>query len=146
MNIKRIIREEIDDFNWMIETNPFSTLDSHFGITKSPEGFKFEGLDKNKAPEGESLGRFIFPWTWNHNKHLRDIAVTPAKLFDKVYKATDNELFKVIYGKSMYNLNYFKNKKLIKSFKDWKSSRIEGLKDYYPMMWKYYINHLRNPN
>jgi len=36
MNIKKIIREEVDDFAWIKETNYDDLLDSYFGITTEP--------------------------------------------------------------------------------------------------------------
>jgi hypothetical protein len=137
MNIKRIIKEEIDDFDWARESNPFDLLDNHFGIVNVGNGFKFIEYDYEPKMK-KDLPRIIFPWSWTTNETLIKIAYEPSIKFHKIYELSKNDLYKIVHNKGIYNLDYFKNKKIANELNDWKESRIEGLKNYYPYMWSYY--------
>jgi hypothetical protein len=137
MNIKKIIREEMDEWGWVKESDPFDLLDNHFGIINTANGFKFIDYDYDPKMK-KDLPRFIFPWSWSTDKTLIQIAYEPAIKFHEIYKLSKNDLYKIVHNKGIYNMNYFKNKKIANELNEWKSSRTEGLKNYYPYMWSYY--------
>lgn len=139
LNSGGVLKEEVDDFDWVKETSYEDYLDSYFSIERDPETgyFKFEGMD-NQLRKGEEIPRFTFPWTYHTHSGLKRIAYDPAKKFDEIYQLRANDLFKIVNDKSVWGLGYFKNRKIAKSLLSWKESRVEGLKKYYPRMWKYY--------
>jgi hypothetical protein len=136
--VKQVI-SEIDDKK-LLKNEIFDILNKHFKIESHSDGFRFINLPYNKVSDIESdikIPRFIFPWTWEDNETLNKIAYQPAKLFIPIYELSKNDLFKIVYKKGLYNLNYFENRKLVKELEEWKSSRIKGLENYYPQMLRY---------
>jgi hypothetical protein len=133
MNIKKIIREEIDDFDWAHETNPYDLLDDYFNLVKTNKGYMIEGIYHKPEDQIEinSIG-IILPWTWKDNKTLKRIAYKPAKVVNKIKETTTNELYKIIHNKSVWDWNYFSNMKIAKSLNEWKNNRIEGIFNEYP--------------
>ena len=106
MNIKKIIREEIDDFDWIengesVDDLISNTLDSHFGISFNNSSADFR--DKIQFNTDES----------------------PYTTYRKVKNSSARDLYKILTKtpkyKTLFNRDYYRLSDLLKS---WKRSRV----------------------
>jgi len=106
MNLKRIIKEEINNLEWVKETNYDDALDAYFGITTEP--YYVDGILKNRV----KVINFI---------------ESPYATYKKIEKVSLSDLYKILTdiskNKSLFTKDYW----LIRSeLKKWKESRVLG--------------------
>lgn len=115
MNIKKIIREEIDDFGWVRDISYEDTLDNHFNIETNGREAWFKGIiDRNNIHPAYGMYDNL---TYNNWSSL-------YKIIDK-----DNKLWSIDRG-------IIKRLRIANKLDNWRIDRLDKLKDYYPKMYK----------
>jgi hypothetical protein len=104
MNIRKIIQEEVNDFDWVQDTLSYEEiLDKRFRLVKHNDGYKFEDMIEEHGYERDTYTSLVM------NK--------------------PRDLYKIILG---VKPKWFGDRDIRKTLQIWKDNRIEGLKKTYP--------------
>jgi len=114
MNLKRIVREEINDFDWVNDIKWEDILDNHFNID----------TDGKEA--------------WFRDIKNRNQVHPPYEMYNKLTNSSWGDLYEIIYKDKMWRMGkgIIKRLRIGNKLDNWKINRIDKLKDYYPNMYK----------
>lgn len=113
MDIKRIIKEEIDDFDWVRDTQSFEEiLDDRFRLVLSDDGYKFKELDLFG-----NGGWFDYERSGYTN----------------LVKHKPTDLYKIVFGiKPKWFRKPNNDVDILNTLKTWKEDRLSGILKTYP--------------